>query len=89
MTPMNGWQSRLLAAALTLGVLGILGGVGVYANQGRIEERVSNVEDDADACCTEAGEATKALIRLETRFDGLEKSQKKILDKLDKLVEKR
>ncbi|GAG51740.1 unnamed protein product [marine sediment metagenome] len=86
---LNGWQGKLLGAALGLAVLGIVGGVAVYANQGRIEERVANVEEDADACCTEAGEATKALIRLETRFDGLEKNQDMILQKLDKLIEKK
>ena len=86
MQSLNGWLPKVAAV---LAAAGVLGAVGVYANQGRLDERVSDVEEDADACCTEAGEATKALIRLETRFDGLEKSQKKILDKLDKLVEKR
>ena len=84
---LDGWQGKLLGAVLALAVLGIGSGIAVYANQGRLDERISDVEEDADACCTEAGEATKAIIRLEGRFDGVEANQRRILDRLDKLIE--
>ena len=81
---LDGWLPKVAAG---LAVLGIAAAVTVYANQGRLDERVADVEEDADACCTEAGEATKAIIRLEGRFDGVEANQLRILDRLDKLIE--